>query len=245
MKKLFIVLLAACVFAVVDPTKSEAIVRYDGAEVYKDQTGKMTFTKDIKVYKKNEDGTFDSLVVKRNNYFRTYNIEKYDGKTFYQMGQYRVQATNLVVFKEVPMKIRSSFYPNPTYININRDSGGYGKMFTEWQDSSITDMNGNQMLKYCKSDEEGLKCEKYYPGSDMKVADTKYRKTGVRYEVTEDTKAKSYPLIDSKTEKVIEKGSIVYSVSDSINAYLCVKDDLEANNEQCIWLPVGILKPIY
>ncbi len=85
MKKLFIVLLAAVVFAIVNPTKSEAI-RYDGAEVYKDQTGKMTFTKDIKIYKKNEDGTFDSLVVKRNNYFRTYEIEKYDGKTFYQMG---------------------------------------------------------------------------------------------------------------------------------------------------------------
>ncbi|QGG52608.1 hypothetical protein [Lysinibacillus pakistanensis] len=78
-----------------------------------------------------------------------------------------------------------------------------------------------------------------------RMVDRGNRKAGVRYEVTEDTKAKSYPLIDSKTEKVMQKGSIVYSVSDSINAYLCVKDNLEANDEQCIWLPVGILKPIY
>lgn len=244
MKKLFIVLLAAVVFAMVNPTKSEAI-RYDGAEVYKDQTGKMTFTKDIKIYKKNEDGTFDSLVVKRNNYFRTYEIEKYDGKTFYQMGPYRVQATNLVVFKEIPMKIRASFYANVTYININRNSGEYGKLFTEWRDTSISDMNGDQMLRYCKDTGNGLKCEKHYPGSDMKVLDTKFKKAGVRYEVTEDSEAKTYPLEGSKTEKAMPKGSMVYSVSDSINAYLCVKEDLEAKDEQCTWLPVGILKPIY
>lgn len=91
---------------------------YDGAEVVKGQTGKMTFKKDIKVYKRNPNGTFDSLVVKRNNFFRTYDIEKYDGKVFYQMGQYRVQATDLVAFKEVPIKIRSSFYQNPTYIKL-------------------------------------------------------------------------------------------------------------------------------
>ncbi|CAM5718930.1 putative protein OS=Lysinibacillus sphaericus OX=1421 GN=LS41612_07825 PE=4 SV=1 [Lysinibacillus sphaericus] len=121
MKKLFIVLLTAFVFAVVNPTKSEAKVMHDGAEVVKGQTGKMTFKKDIKVYKKNSDGTFESLVVKQNNFFRTYDIEKYDNKIFYQMGQYRVQATDLVVFKEVPIKIRSSFYNEPTYIIINRD----------------------------------------------------------------------------------------------------------------------------
>ncbi len=45
MKKSFIVLLAAFLFAVVNPTKSEAKVMYDGAEVVKGQTGKMTFKK--------------------------------------------------------------------------------------------------------------------------------------------------------------------------------------------------------
>lgn len=85
MKKFFIVLLAAFVLAVINPTKSEATVVYDGAEVVKGQTGKMTFNKDIQVYKRNPDGTFDSLVVKRNHFFRTYDIEKYDGKTFYRL----------------------------------------------------------------------------------------------------------------------------------------------------------------
>ncbi|MET4562339.1 hypothetical protein ABIA69_003529 [Lysinibacillus parviboronicapiens] len=47
MKKFFIVLLAAFVLAVINPTKSEATVVYDGAEVVKGQTGKMTFNKDI------------------------------------------------------------------------------------------------------------------------------------------------------------------------------------------------------
>ncbi|MCL1694547.1 MULTISPECIES: hypothetical protein [unclassified Lysinibacillus] len=36
-------LLGALVFALVNPTKSEAKVMYDGAEVVKEQTGKMTF----------------------------------------------------------------------------------------------------------------------------------------------------------------------------------------------------------
>jgi len=74
MKKLLIVLLAAFVLAVVNPTKSEAKVMYDGAEVVKGQTGKMTFKKDIKIYRKNSDGTFESLVVKRNNFFKNYQI---------------------------------------------------------------------------------------------------------------------------------------------------------------------------
>ena len=39
MKKSFIVLLAAFLFAVVNPTNSEAKVMYDGAEVVKGQTG--------------------------------------------------------------------------------------------------------------------------------------------------------------------------------------------------------------
>ncbi|WP_413364441.1 hypothetical protein [Lysinibacillus sp. 3P01SB] len=75
MKKLFIMLLAAFVLAVINPVKSEAKVMHDGSEVVKGQTGKMTFKKDIKVYKRNPNGTFDSLVVKRNNFFRTYDIE--------------------------------------------------------------------------------------------------------------------------------------------------------------------------
>ncbi|WP_374967284.1 hypothetical protein [Lysinibacillus sp. RS5] len=249
MKKLFIVLLAAFLFAVVNPTKSEAKVMYDGAEVVKGQTGKMTFKKDIKVYKKNLDGTFDSLVVKRNNFYRTYDIEKYDGKTFYQMGQYRVQATDLVVFKEVPIKIRSSFYSNPTYIYINRDgtTNNYGSYFRE-QDQwyiSFSDTNNGQKLNYCAADNDGTydPCI-YYLGTDLKISETISRESNVRYEITKDAEGKTFPLKESKTEKIMKKGSIVYSWSDEINGYLHVYNGLEGNDREYIWLPVDLLKPV-
>ena len=40
-------------------------VIWDGLEVVKDQTGKMTFTKDVKVYKRERTGKFVSLTVKK------------------------------------------------------------------------------------------------------------------------------------------------------------------------------------
>ncbi|MFF2175315.1 hypothetical protein ACFVT8_02420 [Lysinibacillus sp. NPDC058147] len=239
MKKLFIVLLAALVFAVVNPTKSEAKVMYDGAEVVKDQTGKMTFKKDIKVYKKNPDGTFDSLVVKRNNFFKTYDIEKYDGKTFYQMGQYRVQATDLVVFKEVPIKIRSSFYNNPIYININRDHH-YGYYFLGVQ---LTFLDNGQVDHYYSDGDEGTYRDRYL-STDFKIAETKYRQTSVPYELTKDAEGKYHPLKESKTTKIVEKGSIVYSWSDEINGYINVLNKLEGNDQQLFWVPVNVLKPV-
>ncbi|WP_068984434.1 MULTISPECIES: hypothetical protein [Lysinibacillus] len=122
MKKLFIVFLAAFVFAVVNPIKSEAKVVYNGAEIVKGQTGKMTFSKDVKVYKKNVNGQFESMLVKKGNYFRVYNIEKYNGQTYYWMSSgYRVQATNLTVFTAIPFEQRVQFYDNPAYLWINRD----------------------------------------------------------------------------------------------------------------------------
>ena len=250
MKKLFIVLLAAFVLAVVNPTKSEAKVMYDGAEVVKGQTGKMTFKKDIKVYRKNSDGTFESLVVKRNNFFKTYDIEKYDGKTFYQMGQYRVQATDLVVFKEVPIKIRSSFYNNPTYIVINRDGiynmGYYGKYFQDGGIGGISflDTNNGQLLKFSESyGGEGLWYDKY-PGTDLKIAETISRESNVRFELTKDAGGKSTPLNEAKPLTMYAKGSIVISLDTEINGYLYVRNGLEGNEEQFIWLPVDLLKPV-
>ncbi|MGA3600201.1 hypothetical protein [Lysinibacillus agricola] len=242
MKKLFIMLLAAFVFAVAYPTKSEAKVMYDGAEVVKGQTGKMTFKKDIKVYKKNPDGTFDSLMVKRNNFYKTYDIEKYDGKKFYQMGQYRVQATDLVVFKEVPIEIRSSFYNNPVYININRDNGmgSYGYYFRR---SQLTFLNNGQVNHCFSNGDEGTYCDRYL-STDFKIAETKDREIAVRYELTENAEGKSHPLKESKTEKIVEKGSIVYSWSDEINGYIHVLNKLEGNDQQSYWVPVNVLKPV-
>ncbi|MGE8005991.1 hypothetical protein [Lysinibacillus sp. NPDC093216] len=245
MKKLFIVLLAAFVFAVVNPTKSEAKVMYDGAEVVKGQTGKMTFKKDIKVYKKNPNGTFDSLVVKRNNFFKTYDIEKYDDKTFYQMGQYRVQATDLVVFKEVPIKIRSSFYNNPTYIYINRDgiTNSYGSYFREQEGYSyisFSDTNNGQKLNFCSGDSDGSydPCL-YYLGTDLKIAETKSRDSNVRYELTKDAGGKSTPLNEVKTETMYAKGTTFSSYGTEVNGYLEVSD-----SKGYTWLPVDLLKPV-
>lgn len=110
----------------------------------------MTFTKDVKVYKKNADGSFSSLTVKRNNYFRVYGIEKYDNKTFYWMSSgYRVQATDLVVFKEVPLDIRAAFYDNPGLIYINRQNGkplGYGDYLLSKNIPGSATINPTMML---------------------------------------------------------------------------------------------------
>lgn len=242
-------LLVAFVLAVVNPTKSEAKVMYDGAEVVKGQTGKMTFKKDIKVYKKNPDGTFSSLVVKRNNFFRTYDIEKYDGKIYYQMGQYRVQATDLVVFKEVPIKIRSSFYNNPTYIIINRDGnydlGSYGYYLRrgEW-DISFSDTKNGQLITFGDSGDGSYQLNYTYPGIDLKIAETILRERGVRYELTEDAEGKGVPLKESKTERIMEKGSIVFSWYNEINGYIYVVDKLEGRIDNAVWLPMNLLKPV-
>ena len=101
---------------------AEAAVRWDGAEIVKGQTGKITFSKDVKVYKKNANGQFDSLVVKKGQYFRVYNIEKYNNQTYYWMSSgYRVQATNLTQFKAIPLEIRRQFYNNPAYLWNNQN----------------------------------------------------------------------------------------------------------------------------
>lgn len=98
-------LLLVGVYMVAEEAEAKSIV-WDGAEVVEGQTGKMTFSKDVKVYKRQPNGTFASMVVKANNFFRVYTIESYNGNTYYWMsGGYRVQATNLVIFKEVPNHI--------------------------------------------------------------------------------------------------------------------------------------------
>ncbi|MFJ7841867.1 hypothetical protein ACIQXG_20800 [Lysinibacillus sphaericus] len=251
MKKLFIVLLTVFVFAVVNPIKSEAKVMYDGAEVVKEQTGKMTFKKDIKVYKKNPNGTFDSLVVKRNKFFRTYDIEKYDGKIFYQMGQYRVQATDLVIFKEVPIEIRSSFYKSPIYIVSTRDginaSKNYGH-FIRNQETWFIDFKNTkngQLLKYCNSEYEKDESCYEYPGTDLKIVEKIWTDSGVRYEVIKDAEGKGVPLKESKTERMMKKGSTVFSrFYLEINGYIYVADDLEGRLDDAVWLQKNLLKPV-
>ena len=98
MKKVIIsgALALSCLFTATTGTEvlaSQKATVWDGAEVVKHQTGKMTFSKDVKVYKKNPEGKFVSLVVpKGRDFFRVYDVEKYGGDTYYWMSSgYRVK----------------------------------------------------------------------------------------------------------------------------------------------------------
>jgi len=125
MKKLLIALLAIFAFSVYE--HAEAAVIWDGAEIVEDQNGKMTFKKDVKVYKKLPNGQFESLVVKRNNFFRVYNVEKYNNQTYYWMSSgYRVQATDLVIYKEVPSDVKQQVM-NAYYYTVTNPNGAQFK----------------------------------------------------------------------------------------------------------------------
>lgn len=102
--------------------QAEAKVIWDGAEVVEDQTGKMTFKKDVKVYKKLPNGQFESLLVERNKYFRVYGVEHsyQNNHTYYLMsGGYRVQATDLVIYKEVPSDVQQQVMKDYYYTVTN------------------------------------------------------------------------------------------------------------------------------
>ncbi|MGM9949931.1 MAG: hypothetical protein ACI33P_07375 [Lysinibacillus sp.] len=103
MKKWLVgMLLLVSMYVLAEEAEAKSVI-WDGAEVVEGQTGKMTFSKDVKVYKRQSDGTFTSMIVKANSYFRVYTIESYNRSTYYWMsGGYRVQATDLVIFKAVP-----------------------------------------------------------------------------------------------------------------------------------------------
>jgi len=89
---------------------------------------------------------------------------------------------------------------------------------------------------------EGKWCDKY-PGTDLKITETIYRKI-TRFELTKDAEGKSHPLKESKTEKIMEKGSIVISWSNEINGYIYVSNELEERFESDVWIPVNLLKPV-
>lgn len=210
------------------PVEFKAAINWDGAQVVKGQTGKMTFIKDVKVYKKNANGTYSSMVVKQKNFFRVYNIEKYDNKTFYWMSSgYRVQATDLVVFKEVPFEIRSSFYENPGYIVINRQGTtayfeekypildlAYGEhLFNDFVQgshfSSVSFVNGK--LDYYYSYYEGNSVDGIIDGTDIRIVETTKRDEKF-YTLTADAQ-----LLVGPINGAIEKEWYELSVSGEID----------------------------
>ena len=164
------------------------------------------------------------------------------------MGQYRVQETDLVVFKEVPIKIRSSFYDEPTYLVINRDRvynyGYYGQYFDRWQGISFLDTNNGQILRSCESDgDEGAWCDEY-SGTDIKIAELIRREKGVRYELTEDIEGQHSPLKGALRITMHEKGSVFISHGIEVNGHLFVSMDLGEIQTYAFWLPLNLLKPV-
>ena len=118
MKRILLSFLAIFFFSIQEDV--EAKVMWDGGEIVEGQNGKMTFKKDVKVYKQLPNGQYESMVVKRNNYFRVYKIEYSYPKTYYWMSSgYRVQATDLVIFKEVPYDIQKQVMTDYYYYVSN------------------------------------------------------------------------------------------------------------------------------
>ncbi|MFJ7951482.1 hypothetical protein ACIQZG_08135 [Lysinibacillus sp. NPDC096418] len=248
MRKYFIALIVIVAF-LANPSSSKAEVQWDGAQVVKGQTGKMTFTKDVKVYKKNANGTYSSMTVKRNNYFRVYDIEKYNNQTYYWMSSgYRIQATDLVVFKKVPLNIRSSFYDNPGYININRqgDEHIYGKHFFDRFEyiGPGYDLSIGENLYYEYSRGDGLTEDGYIDATDLRIAETKKRDEGI-YKLTADAYGLGGPMAGGNAGTKYLKGTVFQSLGLEINGYLRVHV-LGTSGEDFTfrYFPVTLLQPV-
>lgn len=233
MKKYLITLVIVLAFLTNPSSSKAAEVQWDGAQVVKGQTGKMTFTKDVKVYKKNANGTYSSMTVKRNNYFRVYDIEKYDNKTFYWMSSgYRVQATELVVFKKVPLNIRASLYDNPSYININRQGYNYGQHYR--LDSALYNkISISENLYYSYYDSDGEFFEVYIDGSDIRIFETKKRDKGL-YILTADAQVSSGPMNGAGGIRQT-KGTALDSLGLEINGYLWTNKG---------YIPLTLIQPV-
>ncbi|QUG41260.1 hypothetical protein KD050_18585 [Psychrobacillus sp. INOP01] len=236
MKKWFIVLLliGAGFFSIESPAQAQEKVVWDGAEIVKDQSGKMTFTKDVKVYKKDSSGKFVSMVVKKDNYFRVYDVEKYDGKVYYWMSSgYRVQTTDLVVFKDVPMNLRISFFSDSALIvssreGILKNKKQHGSILKNeesrgpswfWYIEKYTIVNGKLQVELDYSGEHetaGYKVKEFIPGSDVKVVEKQSIPSGY-YITTQKTIAYESPLLTAKQLREVEKNTLIYVSTEPYN----------------------------
>ena len=234
MKKYIITLLIVLAF-LTNPSLSKAEVKWDGAQVVKGQTGKMTFTKDVKVYKKNTNGTYSSMTVKRNNYFRVYNIEKNKNKTFYWMSSgYRVQATDLVIFKKIPLDIRASLYDNPGYININRQGHSFGLHYRTgviYHNISI----GENLFYSQYNEDGGPMINGYIDAADIRIFETTKRDEGL-YMLMADAQMLYGPINGAQESGKYSKGTAFPSLGLEINGYLMV--------ESGVYFPVKFLEPV-
>ena len=204
-------------------------VYWDGVEVVKGQTGKLTFSKSVKVYKQNAQGEFESLVVPKGNFFRVYTIEKYNGQTYYWMSSgYRVQKTDLVIFKEVPFDIRRDFYKNPVTVNTSRNPvnveynlASSGNSYSLYRDNffygQIINLNGS--LNLYSDEVESLTLK---DATDVTFVEKTEVKDALYY-VKEDTVSYDNPLgAINKNTRSLEKGTVIqtHTYNYLMNGYL-------------------------
>lgn len=245
MKKTIIsgALALSCLFATAitetDVLANEKSTVWDGAEIVKNQTGKMTFSKDVKVYKKNAKGKFVSLVVPKGDFFKVYDVEKYGGETFYWMSSgYRVKKTDLVVFKAIPIEIRGKFFKNPVSVNISRNpidvtytnadavSTPPEKQKRNVPYGEVLNLYGDCCLQSYHTPKMGDgDMYKFNDPTDIKLveAETKVEAIGISYRVKEDALiydnpfgVKTVKTIPVKKDTVVKSG-VFHSI---INGYL-------------------------
>ncbi|MBM7702075.1 DUF3298 and DUF4163 domain-containing protein [Metabacillus iocasae] len=82
---------------------AEAKVMWGSTELVKGQVGKVTFSSDIKLYKKNKDGSFTVSIGKKGQAYRVYEMIYQNEKTLYNIGgNIFVPQTNIVKFEKAP-----------------------------------------------------------------------------------------------------------------------------------------------
>jgi len=161
----------------------------------------------------------------------------------------------LVVFKEVPIDIRSSFYNNPAYVMINHQgvkTNGmdnfieYGTLFIVGKREEVcrpqvllvSIEKGKLNYHYCVGDIEGgdVTGTGILDSTDIRIFEKKTRDKGL-YIVTEDTEQYNGPM---KTRYHGEelKGTVFYSLGIEINGYLMVGD------VNFGFIPANQLKPV-
>lgn len=244
----------------------QAKVIWDKSEIVERQSGKMSFIKDVKIYKPMADGTFTSMIAKKNNFFRVYDIEKYNGKVYYWMSSgYRIEATDLVTFKAVPMEIRASFYENPGYIITNHDGFQltrdypkefaathykYGTPLHHWNYVYAPEYN-RQLLSFDKEylliskgsydQMTSIKEHGRIHGTDIKVVPQQEIQTD-KHIVKADVPLHYAPLANAKTTTTIKANTQVNTRSYiAVNGYIEVY--IPSANDSVGYLTINSLTP--
>ena len=268
MKKWILTTVFLLIFGFAYQHDVQAKVIWDKSEIVERQSGKMSFIKDVKIYKPMADGTFTSMIAKKNNFFRVYDIEKYNGKVYYWMSSgYRIEATDLVTFKAVPMDIRASFYEDPGYIITNHDgfrlTNGYpeetpathyeyGTHLRHWNYVYAPEYN-RQLLSFDKEylliskgsydQMTSVKEHGRIHGTDIKVVPQQVVRAG-NYVLKPGVTLHYAPLVNAKKNTTIKTNTQVDISSHhelAVNGYIRVYIPSENDSIGYVYVPINSL----